>query len=137
MPTLGSRIKELRKEKGLTQEGLAEMMGISKGTVSVWEREQKRPSFAKLDALCDLFGVKLTYLLGESTPKTPPSPTDKQLGQWRAEENEEYEEEKKVRRYARMMAKLSKPTQRIVFATIHEAYKVDEETGVLSTQEES
>ena len=132
MPTLGTRIKELRKEKGMTQQHLADVMSVTKGTVSVWERDQKRPTFEKLEALCSLFAVQMTFLLGENASRTPGIPTDNQLAEW--SEEDEYEEAKQLRHFARMMAKLSKPTQRIIFAAIREAYKVDEENGVLKTQ---
>ncbi|NCB04186.1 MAG: XRE family transcriptional regulator, partial [Clostridia bacterium] len=35
--TMGERIKQLRKENGMTQTALAEALGVTKGTVSTWE----------------------------------------------------------------------------------------------------
>ena len=43
--TMGERIKELRKENGMTQTALAEALGITKGTVSTWETDTRTPEF--------------------------------------------------------------------------------------------
>ncbi len=118
----------------MTQQSLADAMNVTKGTIYVWERDQKRPTFEKLDALCVLFDVQMAYLLGESMIRKPRIPTDEQLAAWSEEEEDEDEDVKQLRHFIRMMAKLSKPTQRIIFATITEAYKADEENGVLRTQ---
>ena len=42
---MGERIKELRKENGMTQTALAEALGITKGTVSTWETDTRTPGF--------------------------------------------------------------------------------------------
>ena len=44
MATMGERIKELRKANGMTQTELAEKMGVTKGTVSTWETDSRKPS---------------------------------------------------------------------------------------------
>lgn len=64
--TLGERIKELRKQRHMTQESLAAKMNVTKGTVSTWERNSRRPGFETLNELCDLFDVNLAYLIGQS-----------------------------------------------------------------------
>ena len=70
--TFGERVKELRKKNGYTQTTLAEALGITKGTVSTWETNSRRPSFETLNTLCDIFDVKLDYLIGQSDDATPP-----------------------------------------------------------------
>ena len=70
--TFGERVKELRKKNGYTQITLAETLGITKGTVSTWETNSRRPSFEMLNTLCDLFDVRLDYLTGQSDDATPP-----------------------------------------------------------------
>ncbi|ATG21076.1 helix-turn-helix domain-containing protein [Ralstonia pickettii] len=63
---LGTKLKELRKEKGLTLEKLAEMAGMSKSYL--WElenRESQRPSAEKLTQLADVLGVAASYFLEE------------------------------------------------------------------------
>ena len=47
------RLKQLRKEKGMTQIGLAEELGVSKGTVAMWETGRRRPQFETLADLCN------------------------------------------------------------------------------------
>jgi len=68
--TLGERIKELRKRNNLTQIDLAKEMEVTKGTVSAWETNRRRPSFETLDALASLFSVNMAYLLGSSNDDT-------------------------------------------------------------------
>ena len=70
--TSGERIKQLRKEKGLTQTALGEMVGVTKGTVSSWETNTRTPGFETLMLLCDIFERRLEYILGRSDDATPP-----------------------------------------------------------------
>lgn len=58
------RLKELRIEKNLTQEKLAKLIGMSKMTVSHWERGYCEPSIAQLIAIAKLFEVSVDYLVG-------------------------------------------------------------------------
>lgn len=60
------RIKELRKEKGITQVELAEAIGLSKGTVAMWEVGKREANFETLDKLADYFGKSVDYILGRS-----------------------------------------------------------------------
>ena len=66
MATMGERIKQLRKENGLTQTDLAEKLGVTKGTVSTWETDSRRPGYDKLGQLCDLFDRSMGYVTGQS-----------------------------------------------------------------------
>ena len=61
--TIGKRIAFLRKEKGLTQEDLAQPMGISPQAVSKWENDQTCPDISALPKLARLFGVTVDELL--------------------------------------------------------------------------
>ena len=61
--TIGKRIAHLRKEKGLTQEELAQHMGISPQAVSKWENDQTCPDISALPKLARLFGVTVDELL--------------------------------------------------------------------------
>lgn len=69
--TMGERIKQLRKEKGMTQAALAQALNVTKGTVSTWETNSRIPTFEKLDALGDLFERRLDYIMGRSDDATP------------------------------------------------------------------
>lgn len=62
--TLGKRIAALRKEKGMTQEQLAEKVGVSAQAVSKWENDVSCPDITLLPLLADLFGVSVDELLG-------------------------------------------------------------------------
>ncbi|EPU41453.1 helix-turn-helix transcriptional regulator [Streptococcus agalactiae] len=62
-----NKLKELRKEKGLTQVELAHEIGTTKLTVSNWENEKHVIKSDKAQALADYFGVSVGYLLGYAT----------------------------------------------------------------------
>lgn len=57
------KIVELRKAKGLSQEELAEQLGVSRQAVSRWELGQTLPDITNLVQLCELFGVSADYLV--------------------------------------------------------------------------
>ena len=61
---LGTRIKELRKEFGLSQVDLAARMEVTKQTISNWENENIQPSIDMLVDLANGFNVTTDYLLG-------------------------------------------------------------------------
>ena len=62
---LSERIYQLRRRRGLSQEQLAEKLGVSRQTVSKWEGGQSTPELEKLRALCACFQVTLDQLTGE------------------------------------------------------------------------
>lgn len=62
----GERIKELRKNKGLSQEELGECFSISGPAVSKWEAGLSEPDNLTLIKLSNFFGVSTDYLLGKS-----------------------------------------------------------------------
>ena len=57
------KIYALRKDKGYTQEQLAEQLDVSRQSISKWEAGQAMPEPDKIVALADLFGVTTDYLL--------------------------------------------------------------------------
>lgn len=61
--TIGSRIAKYRKEKGMTQEDLANQMGVSSQAVSKWENDISCPDIAALPKLCTLLGITTDELL--------------------------------------------------------------------------
>lgn len=68
---IGALLKELRKEKGMTQEQLAEHLGVARRTVSRWETGSNLPDLDVLVILSDLYGVGLRELLdGERQGQT-------------------------------------------------------------------
>ena len=64
----GERIAAYRKEQGLTQEGLAQMLGVTNQAVSKWESDQCCPDIMLLPALADVFGVSVDELFGRGVP---------------------------------------------------------------------
>ena len=61
--TLGGMIAELRKENGMTQQELAEKMGITDKAVSKWERNLSYPDIASMPKLAEILGVSVDELL--------------------------------------------------------------------------
>ncbi|MFI3228782.1 MAG: helix-turn-helix transcriptional regulator [Bacillota bacterium] len=59
-----NRIKELREEKGLYQQDLAQMLNLKQATVSSWELGKSEPNFATLIELSRLFECKIDYIIG-------------------------------------------------------------------------
>ena len=53
--TFASRLKQLRKEKGYTQVTLATALGLSKGTVAMWETGKRTPDYEVVNQLADIF----------------------------------------------------------------------------------
>ena len=69
--TMGRRIADMRKEKGMTQQELAEEMGVTDKAVSKWERDLSCPDIATVPKLAALFGVSTGELLeGREEPET-------------------------------------------------------------------
>lgn len=67
--TLGQRIQELRKRAGLTQEQLAEQLGVTRQAVSKWESDNGVPELDALIALSRYFKLTLGELLGVEEPR--------------------------------------------------------------------
>ena len=87
---LAERLKQLRSEKGMTQVQLAQMLGVSKGTVAMWETSKRKPSFEILSKLSDIFDRRMDYILGYSDDASSPQPAEEeleQLGRWEAEDS--------------------------------------------------
>ena len=62
--SVGSTIKRLRREKDITQEQLAEYLGITSRAISQWECDRTAPDISQLPALCHIFDVSSDVLLG-------------------------------------------------------------------------
>ena len=59
-----NRLKQLRKEKGLTQQEVADEIGVTKRTYIYWENGENQIKINKASQLADYFGVSVGYLLG-------------------------------------------------------------------------
>lgn len=61
---ISTRIKELRTERGLSQQALARHIGVSQKAVDYWERGVNEPKASYIVLLADFFTVSADYLLG-------------------------------------------------------------------------
>ena len=64
-----ARLSTLRKESGLSQKALGEILGVSDAAITFLEKAKRSPSFEILCALADYFDVSLDYLVGKSDTK--------------------------------------------------------------------
>ncbi len=64
--SLGERIKEQRKNSGLSQEKVAEFVGVSRQAVTKWEANQSAPSTENLFKLAEIFGTTVDMLLSSN-----------------------------------------------------------------------
>ncbi|MBE6608571.1 MAG: helix-turn-helix transcriptional regulator [Ruminococcaceae bacterium] len=69
--TLGKRIAELRREKGLKQDELAEKLNVSPQAVSKWENDQTCPDISLLPDLAKILGVSVDELLSGKKADVP------------------------------------------------------------------
>ena len=60
---IADRIQKLRKAKGISQEPLADVVGVSRQAVSKWESEQSIPDLEKVILMSNYFGVTTDYIL--------------------------------------------------------------------------
>lgn len=64
MPDFSQRLKELRKERKLTQKQLAESLGIATSTIIKYERGEREPNIQNIKRFANYFNVTVDYLLG-------------------------------------------------------------------------
>ena len=86
------RFKQLRKEKGLTQVEIAKALGVSSGTIAMWETGKRKPQFEMLDKLSTFFDRSMDYVLGASDDDRSFALINEeaqQLGDWQVEEQYE------------------------------------------------
>ena len=83
--TIGDRIAKYRRNQGLSQEELAEKLGISRQSVSKWERNESLPEADKIPLLAQVFSITTDELLtgGEPQAQQAPPPSRRQgAGAW-------------------------------------------------------
>lgn len=66
---LSTRIVQIRKQMGLSQEKFGELVNMSQRSVAAWESGDRTPSFATLSDLADKLDVTVDYLLGRTDDK--------------------------------------------------------------------
>lgn len=83
--SLRDNIRTLRKKRGLTQEQLAEAMGVTAGAVSKWEKGQSAPELGLLMELADFFDLSVDALVGFAPRSNNREQTAKQIETFRRE----------------------------------------------------
>lgn len=69
MATFAERLRELRNEKKMTMKDLADKLSLTEQAISMYERNERRPNFEKLEEIADFFNIDMNYLLGKSIIK--------------------------------------------------------------------
>lgn len=69
--TISEKILYCRKKAGLSQEALADIIGVSRQSISKWETGESVPEIGKLPLLAKIFGVSTDWLLSEDEPAAP------------------------------------------------------------------
>src|SRR5690625_994925 len=67
--SIGTRLRNLRKNKKMKQENLAKLLGINRATISMYERNQRTPSPDILKKYAEIFDVSVDYILGNNEAK--------------------------------------------------------------------
>ena len=75
---IGEKLYELRKEKHLSQEEVAEKLDVTRQTISKWETNQSTPDFDKIRPLCELYGITADELLTGERKEITNQPENKQ-----------------------------------------------------------
>lgn len=57
---------KLRKEKGLTQQELADKLGLSRSAIGMYEKGNREPNFETLELIADFFNVRMERLIGKN-----------------------------------------------------------------------
>ena len=73
---LHEKIHHCRKKAGMSQEVLAEHIGVSRQAISKWENNEAEPEIKKLRKLADVFKVSLDWLVSEADDKEEPAEPD-------------------------------------------------------------
>jgi len=70
---IGERIRDIRRQRGITQEDLAEAVGVSRSAVAQWETGRAGQVTGNLTRVADVLGVHVAVLLGANPRGAPPS----------------------------------------------------------------
>lgn len=89
----GDRLKKLRKEKKLSQQELADKLGINRSTYARYETSTTEPDYETLRKLADFFGVTVDYILGRTNIPNDQSSNTNNLKTWLRQSNTDLSEE--------------------------------------------
>ena len=84
--SFGERLYNLRKENNISQEELAELLDVSRQSISKWENDKAYPEMTRLLFISNYFGVTLDYLMrgAECNEKAQESPTSETPSEYKA-----------------------------------------------------
>lgn len=103
MNNIAKRLLKLRKEKGLSQEEVGNIIGVSRQTISKWETGESIPDFDKIIPLCDLYNITTDELIrGDTTSKDDVNSQTVSLKEGKA-----YNPYKKVKKYEALVVSIS------------------------------
>lgn len=94
--TLGEKIKTCRQDAGMSQEKVAELVGVSRQAVTKWEANQSAPTTENLFKLAEIFGTTVDLLLASQEDKT--SPAEQIYALYKMEEERKAVEKKRRQR---------------------------------------
>ena len=94
---IGEKLFELRKNKNLSQEEVAEKLNVTRQTVSKWETNQSTPDFDKIVPLCELFEISTDELLRGKKSESQVEENDTNILE-KQENNTELKEDRKSTR---------------------------------------
>lgn len=83
---IGSRLKDARKQRGLTQSELGDLIGVGKSAVCCYEKETRNPTLESIVELMHVLGVSADYLLGTDNVVKQKNP---EVTEYRTMTNEE------------------------------------------------
>lgn len=69
----GERLEEIRKDKGLTQKQLGELIGVKKNAISNYERNHQEPPVRRLKEIAKVLDISSDYLIGLTDDEIPAS----------------------------------------------------------------
>ncbi|SCV19936.1 Transcriptional regulator, XRE [Bacillus cereus] len=81
MKMFGNIIRDLRKQKGITQKELAQSLQLSESTIGMYERNERQPDYNTLIRIADYFTVSTDFLLGRDF-NVKEDRNNKELDQW-------------------------------------------------------
>lgn len=76
------RLKELRTAQKLTQQQMADYLGVDRTTYVKYETDKSEPTFDTLQKLADYFGVTVDFLMGRDTIEKPAATMDDELNEY-------------------------------------------------------
>ena len=69
MNKYGKRLKELREQRGYSQDELAKLLNTSRSRIGMYEQGRRQPDFEMQETIADLFNVTIDYLFGREEEK--------------------------------------------------------------------